>query len=82
MLDLIQELEYRVSGFEESKDLTLLHFELLIWPGPLDRGRLIAIDLPLRGGGGGGTSEITEFRGFERERKRHRIMISRIAKSR
>jgi hypothetical protein len=53
-LYLIQELEYRVLGFEESKDLTFLHFELpiskiLIWLGPLDQGRLIAVDLPLEG---------------------------------
>jgi hypothetical protein len=53
-LDLIQELEYWVSRFEELKDLTLFHFELPIseipiQPGPLDRGRLIAVDLPLEG---------------------------------
>jgi hypothetical protein len=81
-LDLIQELEYQVSGFEESKDLTLLHFELsiseiLIRPGLSDQGRLIAVDLPLEG-----NFKITEFQGFERERKRHRIVIPRIAKSR
>jgi hypothetical protein len=29
-LDLIQELEYWVLGFEESKDMTLLHFKLSI----------------------------------------------------
>jgi hypothetical protein len=53
-LDLIQELEYWVSGFEESKDLTLLHFKLSITeipirPGPSDQGRLIVVDLPLEG---------------------------------
>jgi hypothetical protein len=47
-------LSIRFRGFEESKDLTLLHFELpiseiLIRPGPSDQGRLIAIDLPLEG---------------------------------
>jgi hypothetical protein len=44
-LDLVQELAYRVSGFEESKYSTLLHFELPvteipIWPGPSDQGEI------------------------------------------
>ena len=45
---------FGILGFEESKDLTLLHFELLtceiiICPRLSDQGRLIAIDLPLEG---------------------------------
>jgi hypothetical protein len=44
-LDLVQELAYQVSGFEESKDLTLLHFELPVTeipirPGPSDQGEI------------------------------------------
>ena len=47
-------VRFRVSGFEESKDLTLLLFklpisEIPIRPGPSDQGRLIAVDLPLEG---------------------------------
>jgi hypothetical protein len=42
--DLVQELTYRVSEFEELEDSTLLHFELpitevLIWLGLSDQGR-------------------------------------------
>jgi hypothetical protein len=54
LLDLTQELEFRVSGFEELKDSTLFHFklpitEILIQPAPLEQGRLIAVYLPLEG---------------------------------
>jgi hypothetical protein len=67
-LDLIQKLEYRVSGFEASKDLTLFHFkllisEVLIWPGPLDQGgRITAVDL-LEG-------KIFGFRGLQSRKNR------------
>jgi hypothetical protein len=49
-LDLIQGLVYRVSGFEESKDLTLLHFELPVTEIRYGqdrriRGRFAAVDL-------------------------------------